>query len=578
MKSLTFYLPLKKSHIIPITDLSPDEITSSCKKAYEDREKISHVTKLNACAKALGFKGGFAGYKSEFYAKIVPFMAKNQLNKLTDLVTPRYIGYGYPILNLSYQDISERLFFSNKAIPKKIFTGYNFHYERHFDDGHMLYAKTFGLDSNIESKLKLVKEDPFREVPTPSYTLCNTRYLIDLIIGSELLSIIEPGLNLVGDQLVIPRETTIPELCLYQRAPSLTEKENEFFNFFVQRLDSIGQGWVEVIPYNDNLIFLKGENGEYSFVFRNQRNDKFEHKTDHQPYLKSVKEVPKFEDSYHFDRWFYFEHEGFRSKISHEAEKCFYTQGGEIETYPGEREVLKRYLDGEYKNYLKNSNKLLDNFHKFEFSSGQVLMVSDLISIKDFEHFKYENYEYLARRWQPNANDQTMDNLETANAEDDDSLPVALTGHDLLKYIDWFNEKHGIEARLLSLDEYQEITPFVSLAENPKALEELYSSDECCVFIEENGSQTRQPPYMEEGKFQSLKMRFNNPKFVIKNQLKFIDSHFFAEWLRDFSCIRSNSLTSFSGDKYFRYKPPLSSTGRYKYIKIGFRLCYELEA
>ena len=259
----------------------------------------------------------------------------------------------------------------------------------------------------------------------------------------------------------------------------------------------------------------------------------------------------------------------------HEAEAEFYAKGGNVRTYPSLDTVLKNYIYDEYKKTLKPlaSKKALKGFQSVELSEDKVLMVSDLISIEDFKDFMYANSEYLGRRIE-------LDNLNTANNEADESLPVALTGYDVLKYIDWFNAKHDIETRLLSLEEYNAITPFVSLYENYEVIREFYYSDagSYCVFIDKEGNTTRKPAYMEEDEFQSLTMQFHNPKFKFKNELRFMDSHFFAEWLRDFSCIRSKSLTSIYSDNIFRSKPPLSSTGRWKYIKIGFRLCYELEA
>lgn len=576
MKQPTAYLPLEKFHIIPINGLSPDEIKKSVSQVSRDREKIKRNTLLNACAKALGFKGGIAGYKSEYESKLKPFMEEHQLITRTDLVSPRYIGYGLPSFKLSYQDISERLFFSQKPIPKKLFTGYNFHYENYFDDGVMLYGDTFGLEGialSLSGKFKLANKYPLEEIAIP-YQFCKSRYLIDIIIGSENTTLIQPGFNVIGDQLVFPRETNTPKLCLYNRSKENIDTENEFFNLFVKRIDEIGQGWVDIIPYNESLIFLRSEKGEYSFVFRNQRDKEFTHDSEFKPYLKRS-EVPRFNDDYHFNRWYYFENKGFKHKILHEAEAEFYAKGGNVRTYPGLDNVLKNYIYDEYKKTLKPlaSKKGLKGFQRFELSEDKILMVSDLISIEDFKEFMYANSEYLGRRI-------GLDNLNNVNDEDDESLPVALTGYDMLKYIDWFNAKHDIETRLLSLEEYKTITPFVPLYANYELIREFYSSDagSYCVFIDKEGNTTRKPAYMEEDEFQFLTMKFHNPKFKFKNQLRFMDSHFFAEWLKDFSCIRSNSLTSIYSDNIFRSKPPLSSTGRWKYIKIGFRLCYELEA
>lgn len=579
MKQPTSYLPLKKFHIIPINGLSPESIKSSVKNASRDREKVSYNTLLNACANALGVKGGIAGYKTEYETKLKPFMQEHNLTTLTDLVSPKFSGYDSPRLRLTYQDISERFFYSSKPIPKAIFTGYDFHYDRHFDDGNYIAHVDLGITQDISKKIQWANDNPDKEMPVRGNKYCNMRSLLDIIIGSEMLFIIQPGFNIIGDQLTIPKGTNIPELCLYQRSPENIDSENELFNMFVKRVKNLEGGWVDVIPYNDNLIFLKGKNGEYSFVFRNQRDKLFQHDSQFEPYLR-LSEIPSFVDDYHFKRWYYFEYEGFRAEDLHEAEDSFYESGGSIGNYPGILELLKSYYHTDYSKTLKslNTNKKLPNFQRVKISDQSTLMVSDLISIEDFEKFKRENTEYFTRRSNPNLSKTNLDTLETANNEVDRTLPVALTGYDVLKYIDWFNSENDVEARLLSLDEYLAITPYHQLVMDEKNRDSVYSSEQYCFFVDSNGDKTRQPPYMDEKDFQSLNMYFNSPKFVVRNNLRFMDSHFFAEWLQDFSCIRSNSLTSFSGDQYFRHKPPFASTGRYKYIKIGFRLCYEFEA
>lgn len=581
MKQPTFYLPLKNFHIIPINDLSPESIKSSVKNASLDREKVSHTTLLSACANVLGVKGGFAGYKTEYETKLKPFMREHQLTTLTDLVSPRFSGYGSPRLSLTYQDISERFFYSGKPIPKAIFTGYDFHHDRHFDDGSFIAHVELGITQDISKKIQLLYSDSIGQVQIRGNKYCNTRSLIDIIIGSEMSSIIKPGFNVIGDQLIFPKNTNTPELCLYQRSPERIDLENKLFNLFLIRLTALGCGLVSIIPYNDNLIFLKGKNGEYSFVFRNQRDELFQHNSQFKPYLK-LSEIPRFVDDYHFKRWYYFDYEGFRAEGLHKAEDSFYKNGGIISNYPGILELLKDYYHDDYSKNLNSltSNKKLLNFQRVEIPDQSTLMVSDLISIEDFEKFKRENTEYFTRRSNPNLSETNLDTLETVNDEVDITLPVALTGYDVLKYIDWFNSENDVETRLLSLDEYRAITPYPTLVTDRKNRDSVCPSEQYCFFIDSNGNKTHQPPYMSEENFQSLRMLFNKPKFKFKNEnnLRFMDSHFFAEWLQDFSCIRSNSLTSFNGNRYFRDKPPFASTGRYKYIKIGFRLCYEFEA
>lgn len=81
------YLPLKNFHIVPMVDLSPENLKKAAKKTSHDREKISHNTKLNAIAKKLGIYGGFASYEEEYNEKILPFMATHGLVKRKNLLS-----------------------------------------------------------------------------------------------------------------------------------------------------------------------------------------------------------------------------------------------------------------------------------------------------------------------------------------------------------------------------------------------------------------------------------------------------------------------------------------------------------
>ncbi|WP_239686654.1 hypothetical protein [Mannheimia haemolytica] len=89
-KNTHSYLPLQKYHILPIYGISPELIKKSVKDCSRDREKISHCTLLNACSKALGFSGGFAGFQEDYLSNLTQFMEKHGLLYLVDLTKQKY--------------------------------------------------------------------------------------------------------------------------------------------------------------------------------------------------------------------------------------------------------------------------------------------------------------------------------------------------------------------------------------------------------------------------------------------------------------------------------------------------------
>lgn len=571
LKNIHSYLPLQKFHILPIYGISPELIKKSVKDCSRDREKISHCTLLNACSKALGFTGGFAGFQEDYLSNLKPFMEKHRLLYLVDLTKQKYPVNDMCMtrsLALKKQDISERIFFSGKEIPKRIFTGFNFRYDMHLANGFRIgnpwgtpYSN-MGICEAIDEALK----NPSVKIDCHDGTIRN---IADVVIGKYLDKVLFSYFNLIGDQLVQPRLDKYEIQCYYPQSYQGDIKNDlalheKFLDFFISRIEFLDKGWVDVIPYNDNLVFLKGENGEYDFLYKNQRDELFDHKI-YSPFLKRS-EIPYFDDEYHFKRWLYFEYQGFRRKISHLAEIDFYKDGGSPQNYPPkEFDLIKKYLIKKeiYLPPQKKKNEKLNGFSKIKISDCKSIMISNLITINDWNEFCKENQDYIKHR-------KGMDDLKSINTDSND-MPVSLTFYDVLKYIHWFNKKNNTNVRLLTFDEYKVTSPFEQMERN-----EWKNTD--IEFLYDGKISTEHPPYMDEEKFQNIIMRFSKDiKTIVHDQINFIESDRFAEWILEKACVRSKTLTSFYGDKaVIRATPPLDCSGKDKYTKIGFRLCYDL--
>lgn len=600
------YLPLKKFHILPIYGLEPDLIKQSAKSTFRDREKISYCTLLNALVSGLGFKGGFSNFIEEYEQVLKPFLYKNELKQYVNLIQPRHPSN---CLNLKHrrQDLSESLFFDRTHLPKKIFTGYNFHYDKYFDDGIGNYnfniKGKFGLqqepwDDCCSSNVDLALQNPTHQIPLRNGN--ETKSLIDIVIGADF-PFIQTGFNLLGDQLVYPKNKG-SVFQLYNNDKIALEKAlfhcNKKMNLFLQRIEEINYGWVEILPFNENIIFLKGENGEYDFIFKNQRDEKFDHQI-YAPYLKRA-DIPKFEDEYHFNRWLYFDFKGFKQKEHHQAELEYNFSRGTapLTSYPNEFELLKRHLSDDYEKTFKEliTSDKLDGFQEVILKNSKTLMVSSLVSISDFQNFLDENSSYQKDRIEQTSPKGDLDNLCSVNADKDTRLPVSVTWYDVLAYIRWFNLENQIEARLLTFEEYNEISPFTQTRTKNSPLtifpQQFYTmkngvltsigepnqefESNCLSFYQENGAKILgHPPYMVEENFQNLKLEFTDINYVEKHDLQYIDSRFFSEWLDRKTSVISKTLTGF-----YNYtvvlKPSLTSTGKYKGRKTGFRICYEL--
>jgi len=604
--SVVGYLPLKQFHILPVFGLEPELIKQSVKSVSYDREKISHCTLLNALVQSLGFKGGFSGYSNAYEQLLKPFMEDHDLRQYADLIAPRFPCNGASRLKHERQDISDRLFYNNSAIPDKIFTGYNFRYDQYFDDGIGIYnfeieRSQYGLnqnpyDANCSENVDLALQNPTLQVQLKRKQ-SQTRSLIDIVIGGDLF-FIQAGFNLLGDQLTQPREKESVFQFYNSNKIALAESLvhcNKKMNLFIQRIEQINQGWIEVLPFNENLIFLKGENGDYDFIFKNQRDEEFKHQI-YEPYLKRA-DVPRFEDEYHFKRWFYFEFRRNRQQQLHQAETEYYCSGGNTRNYPGIEELLKRSLHSDYIKTLIDlrSSIELPDYQKIKLANGKVLTVSDIITIEEFNEFSIANRSYMQGRAELFEKNGGLDNLEAVNADENTTLPVSLTWYDVMMFISWFNRKNKIETRLLTYDEFIEISPFdepkddtlnyysppikITIKGKTTFSDQLNEEFEynCLSFYDENGVKiVGHPPYMEEEAFQKIQLKFYDVKFLEKHGLKYIDSKNFGEWLTDKTYVCCKSLTGFY-NYISKPTPALNSTGKYKGRKIGFRLCYELK-
>lgn len=613
----TAYIPLEKFHIVPVTGLSPADLKASAKKTSQDREKISHTTKLNAIAKRLGVTGGFAAYESQYIGSLLPFMAKHNLKKRKDLLKHSIKGEYDFCLPFNHQQVSERLFFLEGPMPQKLFTGHDFDftgplswnssdlsdalgedhdwYEIIFGNYHIERAvnenidisglperqqKLLEIDVTSEITLRLVdqsgllnffehiEEDAKHAKSVKRYKQVSVK-IVDLILLKNR-NYISSVYHLLGNTLTDNAEITT----IFQSYSSRDTPQNEVerclrTNKYLQQLLALrlregNEGWVKVLPFNDNLIFLADEQGNYDFVIRNQRNKKFSHEIFGDKLKRA--DIPSCIEDYRFERWHYFEYEGNRDWDSHCSEIHFYQNGGLMQNYPGSPTILRVYYQFKeiYKPERKTSSVPLRGFSKVSLNEKD-MMVSQLITIDELIDFLKQNPDYN--------NSRQGDSLAPINSDRDTALPASCTFYDVLAYLNWFEKKTKVPVRLLTYPEYKLLRGKNSSPANVERYSDM-------VFFNDFGEEyPSHPPYMPEQDFDNLHLRFPKSfRLLEENGLQFVNSDFFCEWLLEGAQIRSASLKSFYRDNYvLRARGPASSTGKYKGMKTGFRLCYELK-
>ncbi len=622
-KKSSKFLPLELYHQVPVVDVTPNAIKASIRNSVTDRENVNPETIRGALCKALGFNDA-SKFAHEFKENLRPFLMKHDLKERLGLVKHHTLdAFG----SFTYHQVADRLFRKDRALPKRIFTGQGIEWwdwlqvaRNHPDYKVLWFEDAVRLQRHLItfSELHEVELPEGKNIPPASYAIATE----DAVLSWGNMLCFQ---NLVGDQFLDFLDDYMPEGALgqeyypqgYDGAPEDNQRLIQAGLLLMSLVKNFDHGWVNVLPYNDNLIFLKGANKAYDFVFRNMRDNSFNHHT-YGNFLK-IADVPTTDKEYDFQRWLYFPtshkdkrnrkpYTGWLELDRHNAESEFYASGGQLNNYPGQDELLKRYLiDKRQYEPLNDAAPMTPGFHKVMIE-GKAFAVSQLVTIDEFRSFMTihnELYAHYSRK-------AGVDHWETVNL-DAPNLPAAVTWYDAMAYTAWISKKKRLPVRLLKEHEYRHVASCLDSHDTTKKRDDDSSLDmklvyrkkdeemtsyeksymaswkkRLCVFYHPDGTQIDgHPPCMSHEDFQSLELRYNTANISWVNSpegLRFLNSPHFGEWLQQkaaaINCFTLNSLMSAPGFSVSatrdRFTP--HSTGKYKSKKVGFRMIYELVA
>lgn len=525
-----YFTTFTKTRLVycPLNNLVPEKIKQDYSSNL-NKEVITRTQYLNEISNLL-CSTTWSNYIYEFENELKPFMKKNGLINYCKDLEINLIDTYYPF-NFKYRDISDRFFLSNKKLPSAIFTGY----------------KNTYLEENM------------------TVILAHNAFLFE----EENLEIsLESAVHLIGDLCLKNKKISEDELFfqIYDENGLIIHEEShkkilkEMKQWVLKQKD----GWIEVIPYNENLIFLKSNDGIYDFIFKGLRNDKFI--SPFESFLKT-EDIPSIiNEKYDFRFWLYYGRKNKKESINylwkerdeHLSEIEFYKNNHSIE-YPSPTEILKDY----YKNknlYFYSTNKSKHHHERYELIEfeDKKLCISPLISINEF--FEFYNSKYRDRR------SDKLEELYSVNFERPD-YPVSVTWYDAVAYCNYLQNKYKKPFRLLTSKEFEIISPKLEL-----------NNENELIYFYENEEFYEQPNVKN---YENLLLRFKEPlTFTTKGKLNFPLNSRFKEWSNEFRDNNHVSLLSSSKDNY-KYELPwnallASSTNKYKNLKVGFRVCYEL--
>ncbi len=521
-------------------------------------------------------------------------MKEHGLSQWSNLITSQFTPDANSPLSLDVEKLADRFFASGLATPERVFTGYNFDYASRYDDGYWRFNNWPQLGGRQDvyelEHLKGALDQPEKLVDISDIWGCSRKSdqmsYAHLVLGGHLWELSD-SFNLLSDLLVSPSRRDIGFFSV--DSPSITtdidesaakNKEGDWLvcNLFRREIEAESSGWVEVIPYNNHLVFLKGVEGHYDFVLRGIKKEKFNHQI-YAPYLKPSDLPRQMNDLYDFQRWYYFEYKGWHEQDTHQAVMHYHSNGGEAPSYPGEWGIWKTYFSYlgmyNYKPVKANSTMTSPFDFKLVEVNGKKLNVSQLISIDDIKRFSNQCSEYFEQRI--GIQGQKPDVLESMNSDGGD-LPAAVTWFDACAFLSHIETTYQLPVRLLKLEEFRSIRK--ACPDDNKA-----PTGSLLEFLDLQGnSYGAQPHYMEEADFQALLCKYTHELKYLehKSGLKFVDSDQFCEWLFENPCgmealaISSKSLKSARGSfNVERDLFPAWSTGKYHHCKIGFRICFE---
>ncbi|AQR68237.1 hypothetical protein BZG29_07595 [Janthinobacterium sp. LM6] len=572
-----------------LNGLHEEDIRKSVTSLRQDREmrgvavSKSKSLKVTDLQKALAVTLGARSYdhwcKTE-QPRILGFLAENGMNQPADLIKwPCLPGF---TKTLTAHRLADRFFNSGLPLPKRLFTGVGSllfaasGYGRL--DIHELAGKNMYADEERLEYCELYANEVVLRANDMRTQWPNAPEFVDLTGRMLLLNAVSEFVggmyNLLGDNLMAPMlEATV------FTAYNVSEKEAAFdrklFQIFRAEIERSEDGWVDVIPLpgNDNIIFLRGADGKFDWVIRNQRDTPFI-----ENFLFPVfnsNELPSALLNSKLAAHLYFRQGEWQDRLMHDAEQRHYAEGGSVATWPGYDKLLARELMAE-RGYIPS--RQLDAQQTKGFLPHRIrnrcLMISPLITVDEFWKF-YENSEWRQIRSERLRKIKLTieEDLAAVNLHDHGNLPVSVTWFDAIAYCRYVEDKTGLPVRLLEIDEWQQICP------NPaRDLEKDGWGD--LTWGLTGGDGLTGGGYFEacpEGG--SLRFGKELAWSLNREGLQFLSVVDFGEWLADYGLGHAPAANAATGRALMtgpleRDKCPAHLTMRYKGLKVGFRICY----
>lgn len=387
----------------------------------------------------------------------------------------------------------------------------------------------------------------------------------------------------------------------------------ELFAMLRQALVDDIDGWVEVLPFNDHLCFLKGSDGRFDWVVRNQRNALLSTNPLH-PIL-DAKELP-FEQKSNFAVWYYYQ----TGRSYHEDHLAAWTwQHDRGDLLKGERKplnMIEQFLRdaGAYRVVARPYAAPAHPVNRpafYEHRVGTVpLQVSELVTADQFMDFAYAENWLQKRTLRADRAGIRLEPLEPQLQDKD--LPAGVTYYDAVAYCGWLERQLGVPVRLVTPMEWQSLLPRELRERHQARLHDRIplnqevqmvatSMNRARWIAERKLNQGKRPtdravgcefdgklmdheylPRLDQATYNAVPVRFVEENIVWATNdkgLPFLDGRGFGEWMNNLSqghapAVCAEYGRTLSDGELHTADHAIYSTYKHHGCKIGFRVCY----
>lgn len=417
----------------PIYGLSPEDIRASRKAGG-----LRYPRGLDLIVEALGFEGGFGRYQREHWPQVEAFMRMHHLANWENIFPESSFYFNFyldPHQGPTRRQLADRLFLGPPPMPKRVFVGSGVDWKR-FDflrskwrRIHLAERLSYDLPPDLKADPTLVAE------------------LRDLSPLFEHDGALLGQWGFLDDKLLSGPVKAIVDKLPWMGVPNLSVALKAFRGL----VDGFQRGWVDVLPINDALAFLKSGGGAWDLVWRELREGPVGGQ------LIQGRDLPqRFHHAAECGRRLYLRTNVWDEEEALAAEVHYYEQGGSF----GARENLQdvevrgRYLiaRGVWTAPMRPSLATPPNGFKEVEVDDKRLLISELISLDTYKRMLSET-GYLKRR---PASDQPW---ERANPASSGLLPAGASWHDAVAWCAWKESVLGAQVRLPTKAELLAIRP-----------------------------------------------------------------------------------------------------------------------